>query len=90
MTWLYMVQTKDAGIYTGVCEDYVKRMAQHESGRGARYIKVYGFGKLIFLSWCKTKGEAMRSERLVKKLSPTKKLKLVCSEKNVFNQMELK
>ena len=38
--WLYMVECRGGGIYTGIAKDVDARYRQHEAGKGARYTRM--------------------------------------------------
>ena len=81
MTWLYMVSTRKGGIYTGITNDLVRRIAEHRNGspNASKYIKQYRFGQLIYAVEYPTRADAMRAERAVKGLSRQEKLDLATS-----------
>ena len=81
--WLYMVLAKNGGIYTGVANDLAKRLQQHKSGKGSRYLRSFGYDKLIYAHEFPSKGAAMSQELKVKALSREEKLFLAkaCNEK---------
>ena len=67
---VYMLECKDKSIYTGVCKgDINRRMKEHASGKGSKYVK----SRLPFeLKWSKsgfTVSEAMKEEYRIKQLS---------------------
>jgi putative endonuclease len=77
MSWVYIIKTKTGGYYTGVTNNYVKRMEQHMSGRGAKYTKAHGCLAVVYLEECANKGEAMKKERVIKKLGRREKEKMI-------------
>tara|TARA_R100000008_G_scaffold8207_1_gene4322 strand:- start:563 stop:1093 length:531 start_codon:yes stop_codon:yes gene_type:complete len=67
---VYMLECKDKSIYTGICKgDIHKRMKEHASGNGSKYVR----SRLPFeLKWNKsgfTVSEAMKEEYRIKQLS---------------------
>ena len=77
-TWyLYIVECRDGSLYTGISDDVPRRIAQHNSGKGAKYTR--GRGPFI-LRYQETRGsyaDALRREIQIKKLSRKEKLKLI-------------
>ena len=68
--FVYMLECKDKSIYTGICKgDIDRRMREHASGKGSKYVK----SRLPFeLKWHKsgfTVSEAMKEEYRIKQLS---------------------
>ena len=43
--WLYVIRRADGALYTGIALDVAARLAQHESGRGAKALR--GRGPLV-------------------------------------------
>ena len=73
MWWVYIVRCKDGSFYTGIALDVERRLALHQSGRGARYTR--GRGPLS-LWWCEgplAHREALFEERRIKRLSHQRK-----------------
>lgn len=74
--WVYVVRCADGSFYTGISTNVSRRVAQHRSGRGARYTR--GRGPLG-LWWCAgpyNHGVALREERRIKQLTHQAKLGL--------------
>jgi len=65
---LYVLLCKDGTFYCGITNDLVRRISQHNAGKGARYTR--GRGPVILLrSWPqKSKSAALRAEFSFKKL----------------------
>lgn len=76
MTWyVYMFLCNDGSLYTGVTTDLSRREHQHNSGKGSRYVRSRGGGRII---WSRpgTRKWAFAEERRIKKLRRAKKLEL--------------
>jgi len=56
--------------------DVEARVRAHNAGRGARYTKTRRPVKLIYAEEVSTRGEALRRERAIKRLSRAQKLAL--------------
>lgn len=65
---LYVLLCKDGTLYCGITNDLVRRIAQHNAGKGARYTR--GRGPVILQrSWPqKNKSAALKAEFSFKKL----------------------
>jgi len=77
---LYLVRSRQGEIYTGISTDIGRRFAEHQAGRGSRYLA--GRRPLV-LELCIPIGErslALRLERLVKRLSRSAKEDLIKGE----------
>lgn len=79
MTWyVYILETLEGRLYTGMTNNFHRRFEQHRSGRGARFTKIYGAKKLCFLEEFGTRVEAMRAEWAIKQMQRKDKLTLFC------------
>ena len=77
MTWyVYLARCSDGSLYTGVAKDVIKRLAQHDAGKGAKYTRGRGPLELCAQAACEEKGEALKMEKRIKALSRTAKLRL--------------
>jgi putative endonuclease len=80
MCYVYIIECNNGNFYTGITNDFIRRWHEHFTGFGARYIKIYGFNKPVFIRVCKNKGEAMKLENSIKKLSKNEKILLIIRE----------
>lgn len=72
-----MLRCKDGSLYTGWTNDIRKRLADHRSGKGAKYTRGRSPLELVFLQVSDTKSEAMHLEASIKKLSRTQKMDML-------------
>ena len=77
MPYVYMVQCADGSLYTGWAMDVERRVAAHNAGRGARYTRMNGPVRLVYVEECPSRAAAQRRERAIKQLPRPKKLELV-------------
>lgn len=75
--YVYILRCKDNSLYTGWCVDLDKRLALHNSGKGAKYTRAKGPCKLVYYEEISDKSEALKREIAIKKLSKAKKEDLV-------------
>tara|TARA_R100001443_G_scaffold30147_2_gene43664 strand:- start:1918 stop:2445 length:528 start_codon:yes stop_codon:yes gene_type:complete len=80
--FVYMLECSDKSIYTGICKgDLDRRMQEHASGKGSKYVK----SRLPFeLKWRKsgfTASEALKEEYRIKRLSSEDKRKIWTTKK---------
>ncbi|NJD39237.1 MAG: GIY-YIG nuclease family protein [Geobacter sp.] len=77
--WLYMIECRGGGIYTGIAKDVQARYEQHAKGKGAKYTKMNPpirlLGQVEFLSH----KEAASEEWKIKRLTRAEKLNLLSS-----------
>lgn len=75
--WLYVLRCADGSLYTGIATDVERRLAAHNSGRGAKYTRSHGPCEVVYREPCMDKSAALRRELEVKGLSRAQKLRLV-------------
>ncbi len=73
---MYLACCNDGSLYTGIAKDVAARIAAHDAGKGARYTKGRGPLTLLALRRCASKGDALRLELAVKRLSRQEKKRL--------------
>ena len=77
--FVYLVRAANGSLYCGISDDPHKRFAKHQSGKGARFFLSSPAVALVYTEVCRDKGEALRQERLIKKLRKSAKECLVAS-----------
>jgi putative endonuclease len=77
--FVYLVRAANGSLYCGISDDPVRRFATHQSGKGARFFLSSPAVALVFTEACCDKSEALRQERLIKKLKKSAKECLVAS-----------
>lgn len=77
--YVYILRCKDNSLYTGWCVDLKKRLALHNSGKGAKYTRSKRPCKLVYYEEIDNKSEALKREIAIKKLTKAKKEDLVRS-----------
>lgn len=76
MYQVYIIKCRDGTFYTGIAKDVRARIEQHNAGKGARYTRGRGPVKLVHTESFESRGEALRRENEIKKLSRIKKMEL--------------
>ncbi len=75
--WLYILRCGDGTLYTGIAADVEKRLALHQSGKGAKYTRGRGPLTVVYREECSDRSAALRRELEVKALSREEKLALI-------------
>jgi putative endonuclease len=75
--YVYIVRCRDGSLYTGIATDVDPRLAEHEAGRGSKYLRGRGPLKLVFKRRVGQRGRALKIEREIKELSRQKKQELI-------------
>ncbi len=77
MYYIYILKCRGGTLYVGSTNDIEKRVAVHNAGKGAKYTRGRLPVKLLYTESFATKGEALKRELMIKKLSRDQKLSLV-------------
>lgn len=75
--WLYILRCGDGSLYTGTTDDVERRLAAHQSGKGAKYTRGRGPLTLVYREACADRSAALRREAAVKRLPRAAKLALI-------------
>ena len=81
---LYILRCEGGTLYTGIAKDVEERFRKHVSGRGARYTKAHKPVSVECTLGGMTHGEALRVERMVKRMPRDKKIAWVKDTLAVF------
>jgi len=77
MYFLYILKCSDDSLYTGITNDISKRIANHNSGNGSKYVRSRLPAELVYAEEFETKSEAMKRETQIKGWSREKKTNLI-------------
>lgn len=75
--YVYLLRCGDGTLYTGYTDDVERRLAVHQSGKGAKYTRSRLPVELVYSEALPDKSAALRREAAIKKLPREKKLALV-------------
>lgn len=79
--YVYILLCEDGSYYTGYTKDIANRVAQHVNGSGARYTKMHKPKEVVFTEEFDSRGQAMKREKAIKKLSHQQKANLIGKQK---------
>ena len=71
--YCYMVRCANDAYYTGWTTDPIRRVKEHNAGRGARYTKMYGPVELVYVEEVEDHIAALKREAQIKKYTHAKK-----------------
>lgn len=74
---LYILRTANGMLYTGITNDVDRRLAQHQSGKGAKALRGKGPLELLFHCEAGDRSLASKLEYQVKQLKKPQKIRLV-------------
>ena len=82
MNWyVYILRCKDDTIYCGITPDMKRRLAQHRSGKGAKYTRGRGPLELVYCEALPSHSNALKREIAIKRLTRAQKLDLIAKNK---------
>jgi len=74
---LYILRLENGNLYTGITTDIGRRLDEHRSGKGAKYLRGKGDLDVVFSRTLGSRSAALKAEARVKKMMKTDKEKLV-------------
>jgi len=77
---VYIVRCADGSLYTGYARDPKRRVAMHNTGRGARYTSGRRPVRLVYSERFRTIGKALKREYQLKQLPRVEKEALIESK----------
>lgn len=78
---VYIVETKNGKLYTGITTDLNRRFDEHRaSPRGAKFFRFSGPVRIVFREGHADRAGATSREREIKRMSRPEKLRLVASQ----------
>ncbi len=75
--FVYILECGDGSYYTGITCNLARRVAEHKSGKGARYTKIKGVKDLLWSMSCDNRSVASKLEIKIKAFSKFEKRLLV-------------
>lgn len=92
MAWfVYMLRCGDGSLYTGYTDNVLRRLAAHQSGKGAKYTRSRPPVSLAYQEELPDKSAALRREAAIKRLTRRQKLALIAEkERKPMKEMRRK
>jgi putative endonuclease len=79
---VYIIQSSDSKLYTGITTDMEKRWQQHLEGKGAKFFSGRKPSSLRYMESGHNRSTALKREAAIKKLRRSEKLDLIDSAQN--------
>ena len=77
--YVYILECGDGTLYTGIARDPCARLRQHNAGKGAKYTRSRLPLMLVYRECLTSRGDALRREAEIKRLSRSDKQQLIAS-----------
>jgi len=74
---VYILLCSDGSLYTGVTTDIYRRLKQHNSGKGSKYVRSRAPAHVVWQHLAKNRSNALQIESRIKKLPTRSKRELV-------------
>lgn len=81
MYFVYLLRCADTSLYTGITNDLERRLAAHKAGTASRYTRSRGALRFEYIEKKRTKGNALKREAAIKRLTRVEKLALIREQK---------
>ena len=75
--YVYILRCGDDTLYTGSTDNVERRLAVHQSGKGAKYTRSRHPLALVYREELAHKSAALKREAAIKRLTRTQKLQLI-------------
>jgi putative endonuclease len=84
--FVYILRTSSDTLYIGQTNDLEKRIKEHKSksARSSKYVRYFSSVELVYHETYKIRGEAMKREVQLKKLSRSEKEALIKGDLNIL------
>ena len=77
---VYIIETEDGKLYTGITNDLERRFEVHKNQKGARFFHFSKPEKILFRELHPNRSEASKREAAIKRLSRAEKLSLIAEK----------
>ncbi|MDP3970555.1 MAG: GIY-YIG nuclease family protein [bacterium] len=78
---VYILLCADGSLYTGMTSDVQRRFEQHKAGKASHYTRSHKVKKIAYQEQIGTRGDALKREAVIKKMSRVDKLELIKQKK---------
>ena len=75
-----MLECGDGTLYTGITDDFLRRLKAHAEGKGAKYTRGRGPLTLRYLETAADKSAALKRECALKRLRKSEKAAIICEK----------
>ena len=80
--YVYILRCADDTLYTGSTDDVPRRLAVHNSGKGAKYTRGRLPVEVVYSERCESYSAALKREYAIKQLTRREKLRLIAEGNN--------
>ena len=84
---LYILRNIHDRLYIGQTNNLERRLNDHKTGCGAKFIKDYGYFELVYTEYFETRIDAMHREMQLKKWTRAKKEALISGDLDLLKKL---
>ncbi|MGB7085040.1 MAG: GIY-YIG nuclease family protein [Phormidesmis sp.] len=78
--FVYLIRTRQNALYTGITTNIVQRLAEHEQGKGAKYLRAKGPLRLVYAVELGNRSLATKAEYRIKRLAKSQKEAIIAQK----------
>ena len=75
--FVYILNCADGTLYTGITNDLDRRIKAHNAGTASKYTRVRRPVSVVYSEEVETKGDALRRELQIKRLTRSEKMAII-------------
>jgi len=72
--FVYILKCGNGCFYTGITNDIARRLKEHKSGKGAKYTRAFGAGKMVCVIGARSRSLALKKEAEIKNWTRKEKI----------------
>ena len=80
---VYVLRCGDGTLYTGMTDDFPRRLEMHRSGKGAKYTRGRAPLEPVYREECESRQTALKREYAIKRLTREQKLALIAQHQYI-------
>lgn len=81
MWYVYLLLCRDSSYYCGITNDIQKRLKQHNSGKGSKYVASRSPAMVVYVEPSENRSTASKREYAIKKLTRAEKEAIITESK---------
>ncbi|SFE44096.1 GIY-YIG nuclease family protein [Peptostreptococcus sp. D1] len=85
----YIIRCMDDSLYCGYTTDIDRRIEEHKKSIGSKYVRAKKYKKTEIVFRLKSKCDAMKLEKRIKKLKKQEKEKLIAGDISLLSSFEI-
>jgi putative endonuclease len=75
--WVYIIESENGRLYTGITNDLERRFKEHGKSQGAKFFRFSAPKKMLYQEKLRDRSAASKRECIIKKMTREQKLNLI-------------